>query len=113
MGQCPHSEKNNQYPCYIKVESNSPRKVFKQILNSIMIRLSTNSSNVDIFTQNKQDYEIALKNSGYKEKLMYKSRENNTNIQNRSNNRKRKILWFTLPYNMAVATKIDFFFKLL
>ena len=31
-----------------------------------MIRLSTNSSDEDIFTQNKQDYEIALKNSGYK-----------------------------------------------
>ena len=28
-----------------------------------MIRLSTNSSNKDIFIQNKQDYEIALKNS--------------------------------------------------
>ena len=30
-----------------------------------MIRLSTNLSNDDIFTQNKQDYEIALKNNGY------------------------------------------------
>ena len=62
-----------------------------------MIRLSTNSSNENIFTQNKQDYEIALKNSGYKEKLIYKSRDDNTNILNRSNNRKRKILWFLPP----------------
>ena len=61
--------KNNQYPCYINVGSNHPRKVFKQISNSIMIRLFTNLSNEDVFTQNKQDYEIALKSSGYKEKL--------------------------------------------
>ena len=33
------------------------------------------------------------------------------NILNKSNNRKRKILWFTPPYNMAVSTKLerDFF----
>ena len=60
--------KNNLYPCYINVRSNQPRKVFKQIPNSIMISLSTYSSNEDIFTQNKQDYEIALKNGGCKEK---------------------------------------------
>ena len=52
-GAVPHSEKkNDQYPCYINVGSNHPRKVFKQIANSIMIRLSTNSSNEDY---NKQD----------------------------------------------------------
>ena len=71
-----------------------------------MIRLSTNSSNEDIFTQNNQDYEKALKNSGYKEKLIYKSREGKTNIQNKSNNSEKKILWFTTPYHTAVATKI-------
>ena len=71
-----------------------------------MIKLSTNSSNKDILIQNKQDYEIDLKNSGYKEKLMYKSREGDTNIQNRNNNRERKIWWFTPPYNMAVTTKV-------
>ena len=41
-----------------------------------MIRLSTNSLNVDIFTENKQDYEIAFKYNGYKEILIYKSEDN-------------------------------------
>ena len=41
-----------------------------------------------------------------KKKIIYKSREDNTNIQNKSNNRKKKILLFTPAYNMAVATKI-------
>ena len=45
---------------------------------------------------------------------MCKSKEDNTNIQNQSNNRKRKTLRFTLPYKMAVATKRGSeFFKIL
>ena len=64
MGRCPQLENNDQYPSYINVRSNPLRKVFRQIPDSIMIRLSTNSSIKDTFTQNKQDFEIALKNSG-------------------------------------------------
>ena len=82
--------KNDQYPCYKNVGFNHPKKVFKRIPNIIMIRLLTNSSNEDICTQIKQDYDIALKNIGYKEKVIYKSREDNTNIQNRSNYRKKE-----------------------
>ena len=65
MGQCPHLEKKQSISIQHNVGSNHPKKVFKQIPNNTMIRLSTNSSNEDIFTQNKQDYKIALKNSGY------------------------------------------------
>ena len=54
-----------------------------------MIRLSTNSSNEDIFTQNKQDYEIALKIVDIK-KNSYKSREDNKNIRNKKNNNNTK-----------------------
>ena len=53
-------KKNDQYPYYINAGSSPPKKVFKQIPNSV-IRLSTNSPNEDIFTQNKTDYEIAFK----------------------------------------------------
>ena len=44
----PYRKKTHQYPCYINVGSNHPKKVFKQTPKSIMIRLSTNSSNEDI-----------------------------------------------------------------
>ena len=30
------------------------------------------SSNIDIFTQNKHEYEVVLKNGGYKGKLVYR-----------------------------------------
>ena len=53
--------KNNLYPCYIIVGSNHPRQVFKHIPNGIMLRLSTNSFNSDIFTQKKHEYEMALR----------------------------------------------------
>ena len=50
--------KSKQYSCYNNIGSNHPRYIFKQIPNDIMLRLSTNSSNIDTFTQNKHDYEM-------------------------------------------------------
>ena len=80
--------------------------------NGIMVRLSTNSSNIDIFSQNKHKYEMALKNRGYKAKLVYKSRDE-ADVRNR-NNKAKKILWFTPPFNMAIVDKIEKeFFRLL
>ena len=55
---------------------------------------------------NKHDYELALKNSGYKTKLAYKTTNESSNVRNRGRNRARKILWFSLPYNIAIANKL-------
>ena len=60
-----------------------------------MFRLSTNSFN--IFTQNKHNYELALKNSGYKAKITYKTMAETSDVHNRRNNRIRKIVWFIPP----------------
>ena len=67
-----------------------------------MVRLSTNSFDIDIFTQNKHEYEAALKSSGNQAKLVNKSRDEAADVRNR-NNRARKILCFTPTYNMAIA----------
>ena len=64
--------KQNQNPCYVNMGSNHPIQVFKHIPNGIEHRLSTNSSNIDIFEQSKRDYEKALKDNGYNVKLSYK-----------------------------------------
>ena len=61
--------KRKQYPCYINGGSNHSRQVLKHIPNNVMVRLSTNSSNIDIFPQNKHKYEASLKNSGIKAKF--------------------------------------------
>ena len=57
---------------------------------------------------------MAVKNSAYKAKLVYKTMDLTAHVRNRRNNRARKSLWFTLPYNTAVANKIGKeFFRLL
>ena len=70
-----------------------------------MFRLSTNSSNINIFTQNKHKFKAVLKSSGYTAKIFYKPWDETVDVGNR-NNRARKILWFTPAYNMAGANKI-------
>ena len=45
--------KNNKYSCYITVGSNHSRQIFEHIPNDIMPRLSTNSSNNNIFLKTK------------------------------------------------------------
>ena len=77
----------------------------------MVLWLSTNSSNIDIFSQNKLEYKAALKNSGYKAKLVLKSRDEAEDVCNR-NNRTGNILYLTPSSNMAVSHKIgkDFFF---
>ena len=57
-GTVPHLGKTTK----TYVGSNHPRLIFKHIPNGIMVRLSTNSSNIDIFIQNENEYEAALKN---------------------------------------------------
>ena len=67
--------KKNQDLRYVDRGSNHPNQVFKHIPKGIEHRLSTNSSNKDIFEWSKQEYEMALKNGGYGVKLEYKDRE--------------------------------------
>ena len=75
--------------------------MLKQLPQSINDRLTTNSSNEQIFNNAKPDYEKALRESGYMtEKLKYHVKER------RSRNRKRNIIWFNPPYNKNVSTNI-------
>ena len=97
--------KHNQVPSYINTGFNHPEQVFNYIPNGIMVKFSTYSSIRNNFTQNKHEYGLPLKNSRYKPKLVYKSRDEVVDQRNR-NNRAGKILWFTPPYNMTVANKI-------
>ena len=48
---------------------------------------------------------MALRNSSYIPKLVYKTMDETLDVRNRKSNRARKILWFTQPYNMPVANK--------
>ena len=90
--------KNNQHPYYINVDSNHPRQVFEHILTCIIFELSTHSSDINIFTQSRHDYKLALKNSGYKTKLVYKTIDETFNVGGRIglenfHDLRRHIIW--------------------
>ena len=58
---------------YYRVDiSNHPTHIKKGLPKMIAKRLSTLSKSASEFDSCKQDYEIAIRNSGYKEELVYK-----------------------------------------
>ena len=64
--------KPNDQPLYVNVKSNHPPNVLKQVPIGINKRFSTISSREEDFNANKQEYQNALNNSGYKHDLKYK-----------------------------------------
>ena len=63
-------------------------------------RLSKNSSNKKIFKESKQIYQEALKESRYDHQLIYQ-KSINSKIEE-TKQRKRKTIWFNLPYSKNV-----------
>ena len=98
----PYKKPNNNLS-YIHTSSNHPPQIIKQLPNSINDRLTANSSNNEIFTAAKYDYEEALKKSGYKSvNLKYQPDQN----EKPKRNRKRKIIYFNPPFSKNVSTNV-------
>ena len=64
-------------------------------------RLSTNSSNEEIFNEAARMYDDALKKSGYSHKLKYRPPK-----PTHKKKKGRNIIWFNPPYNRAVSTNV-------
>ena len=64
-------KKPNDKFIYFGVSSNHPPQIKKQLTKVISDRLSRNSSNADIFSNTKLEYEEALKKCGHTTKLTY------------------------------------------
>ena len=92
---------------YIHKESNHPPYIIKQIPITIETRLSNYSSNETVFRHAAEDYEKALKKSGYNIKLQYKP--TNQNPRNKIHC-KRNIIWFNPPFSKSASTKIGNYF---
>ena len=98
----PYNKINND-PRYINASSNHPPNIIKHISKFVSKRISTNSSNEDIFNMAAPYYNKILEKCGYKEKINYcNTNENN----NRKSNRGRKIIWYNPPYSINVKTNI-------
>ena len=91
----------NDSPLYINTKSNHPPNIIKSIHESISRRISTISSNKDIFDRAAPYYNNALSASGYSERIEYK-----TNTIPSTRRRSRNIIWFNLPYSINVKTNI-------
>ena len=95
-------KKPNDSLMYVHTSSNHPQQILKQLPKSLSERLSKNSSNEMIFNEAKNDYEEALKKSGYKDvKLEYKKP-----TPKKKRNRSRNIIWFNPPFSCNVSTNI-------
>ena len=61
----PYKEPNDAL-LYINKNSNHPPQIIKKLPKTVNDRLCRNSSNAEIFHASKVDYEITLKNTGYR-----------------------------------------------
>ena len=87
--------KPNNTPQYVHKQSNHPPSILENIPASVNKRLSSISSNEQMFEGAAPLYQEAIEKSGYDYKLKYDPSANETPAKKR--NRKRKILWFNPP----------------
>jgi hypothetical protein len=97
--------KPNNKLLYVNKQSNHPPQIIKSIPKGINNRLSTISSDDNVFARHIQPYQQALAASGYDFSLKFRDTERRTSKQDRKN-RKRNITWYNPPYSKSVSTNI-------
>ena len=94
--------KPNNSPLYVHNQSNHPPIIKKQLPIMLVKRLSNLSCNHEEFAKAIPEYEEAMRRSGHKSEIKYE-----TNFHpNKRRSKKRKIIWFNLPYSEYVHTNI-------
>ena len=96
-------QKPNNSPLYIHAQSNHPLNIKKTLPTMVSKRISDISSSKIEFNKTQNDYDKALKASGFQSGISYI--EPTTN-QNKKKSRQRKIIWFNPPYSENVETNI-------
>ena len=96
--------KPNNVPQYVHRLSNHPPPVLKNIPVNVNKRLSSISSDEEMFKSAAPLYQEAINKSGYDYQLKFDPSASEPKAKNRS--RKRHILWFNPPYNSTVRTNI-------
>lgn len=94
---------------YVSKLSNHPKTILDNLHKSVQFRLSTNSSNKDVFDKAKTKHTEALELSHHKVNLEYLD-------LNKEGNKKRKhhkcrIIWFNPPFSHNIKTNIRRFFS--
>ena len=89
-------------PLHRHKHSNHPPSILKQLPASINKRISTLSSDKQVFDDAVQTYQNALGHSNFSHKLEYKPHV----TQQPRRNRQRNIIWFNPPFSKNVKTNI-------
>lgn len=103
----PFRKENNKI-LYVHAHSNHPKVVIKEIPKMVSKRITNRSSNQEEFQKVANEYNNALKKSGYKEEIQYVKNEE---PRKKKRNRKRNIIWYNPPYCKSVETKIGWKFN--
>ena len=94
--------KPNSNPTYVHKDSNHPKGILQNIPHSVNRRLSSISSNKEVFDSAIPPYQEALKKSGYDYTLNFDPPNRNEKPKNRS----RNITYFNPPYSQNVQTNL-------
>ena len=95
--------KPNNVPLYVNKHSNHPPNVIDNIPKSINRRLSSISSNEEVFNNSVKVHQEALEKSGYDFKLKFEP----VNFEERkSEKRSRNITYFNPSFSLSVKTKV-------
>ena len=81
----------------------NPPHVTKNIPLAVNQRISSNSSNKELFDETVAPFQQALKNSGYDHKLSFETPK--TNSKNKRN-KKRKMIYFNPPFSSGVKSQV-------
>ena len=95
--------KPNDEPLYINRHSNHPPTILSKLPQTISKRISSLSSNLELFTRAAQMYNTAPENAGYSKRINYDSKINENKP---SRNRELNIIWYNTPYNKSISTNI-------
>ena len=108
LSQGTHSPYNkpNNTPQYVHSLSNHPPAVLKSIPEGVNKRLSSLSSNQEIFEKTAPQFQEALARSGYKHKLKFTPHNEDAPTKRKNRCRKRNVLWFNPPFNSSVKTNV-------
>ena len=90
-------------PLYVHIHSNHPPSIIKNIPEAINKRLSSLSSNEEMFNSVAPIYQEALRKSGYTYKLHFNPQV--THNPSKKRNRRKDILWFNPPFSTNIKTK--------
>ena len=101
----PYSKPDNKR-VYVHVESNHPPSIKKNVPKMINDRLSTLSSNKEVFMSAVKPYEEALKESGYKYKMKYEEKNLEEMNKKKRRNRHKRQHWFNPPHSDNLRTNV-------